>query len=144
MQFVVNPLKYLHKLDWAVTVQAAEFANESETVTRIIIVPEIFQAVAVIAPVEGFGLGLAIAQGLTGLLNGKINVQSEFGKGSLFTVMVPLPITEEHHLTQEVALSCNLPNGLRILAIDDNAVLLYEDMRYANPLPGTVRYLPER
>lgn len=73
---------------------------------------------------EGFGLGLAIAQGLTGLMNGKIEVQSELGKGSMFTVVVPLPITEEQHLTQEVALSCNLPRGLRILAIDDDAVLL--------------------
>jgi len=52
MQFVVNPFKYLHKLDWAVTVQAAEFADESETVTRIIIVPKIFQTVAIIARVE--------------------------------------------------------------------------------------------
>jgi signal transduction histidine kinase/CheY-like chemotaxis protein len=73
---------------------------------------------------EGFGLGLAIAQGLTGLLNGKIDVQSEPGKGSMFTVVIPLLITEEQHFTQEVAPSYNLPAGLRILAIDDDAVLL--------------------
>lgn len=73
---------------------------------------------------EGFGLGLAIAQGLTGLLSGKIDVQSELGKGSVFTVVVPLPLIEEQHLTQEVAPSCDLPSGLRILAIDDDAVLL--------------------
>ena len=73
---------------------------------------------------EGFGLGLAIAQGLTALLNGKIEVQSVHGKGSTFTVLIPLPITEEQHFTQEVTQSCNLPAGLRVLAIDDDAVLL--------------------
>lgn len=73
---------------------------------------------------EGFGLGLTIVQGLTGLLNGKIGVQSEYGKGSTFTVLIPLPITEEQHFTQEVTTTYNLPSGLRILAIDDDAVLL--------------------
>lgn len=73
---------------------------------------------------EGFGLGLAIAQGLTALLNGKIEVQSVHGKGSTFTVQVPLPITEEQYLTQEVIQSCNLSSCLRVLAIDDDAVLL--------------------
>jgi len=73
---------------------------------------------------EGFGLGLAIAQGLTALLNGKIEVKSEIGKGSTFSVLIPLSIAEEHHFTQEVAPPCSLPVGLRILAIDDDAVLL--------------------
>lgn len=73
---------------------------------------------------EGFGLGLAIVQGLTALLNGKIEVQSEIGKGSTFIVLIPLLVAEEQHFTQEVTTSCNLPSGLRILAIDDDAVLL--------------------
>lgn len=73
---------------------------------------------------EGFGLGLAITQGFTALLNGKIEVQSVHGKGSTFTVLIPLPITEEQHFAQEVTMPYNLPSGLRILAIDDDAVLL--------------------
>jgi signal transduction histidine kinase/DNA-binding response OmpR family regulator len=73
---------------------------------------------------EGFGLGLAIVQGLTALLNGKIEVKSELGGGSTFTVLIPLPVAEEQHFTQEVTQSCDLPAGLRILAIDDDAVLL--------------------
>lgn len=39
---------------------------------------------------EGTGLGLSIIRELTKLLFGEVSLQSEFGKGSIFTVTVPL------------------------------------------------------
>ena len=39
--------------------------------------------------VEGTGLGLAISHGLLTLMNGKISVKSEYGKGTVFTVTLP-------------------------------------------------------
>ena len=39
---------------------------------------------------EGSGLGLAIARRLVQGMNGEIRVRSEWGKGSVFTVIVPL------------------------------------------------------
>jgi len=38
---------------------------------------------------EGTGLGMSITRNLIGMMNGKINVESEPGKGSVFTIYLP-------------------------------------------------------
>ncbi|MCE9645214.1 MAG: PAS domain-containing protein [Chloroflexi bacterium] len=45
---------------------------------------------------NGFGLGLSIVAKLTSIMNGRIELNSEAGKGSTFTVIIPLrEVTEE-------------------------------------------------
>jgi CheY-like chemotaxis protein len=68
----------------------------------------------------GLGLGLAVAQKLIFLLNGSISVDSELGKGSVFTVTLPLK------LPMPVETSTPSPEAKktrgRVLVVDDNAV----------------------
>lgn len=44
---------------------------------------------------DGFGLGLSIVQRIVAMLGGTIRLESEKGKGSRFTVEIPMQVAEE-------------------------------------------------
>ena len=73
---------------------------------------------------DGFGLGLAIVADTVKLLKGSINVESEPGKGSRFTMSLPLPKAEETAISEKKQCNCASLSGCNILAIDNDLVLL--------------------
>jgi CheY-like chemotaxis protein len=68
---------------------------------------------------EGTGLGLAIGARLVDLMGGKIGVESEIGRGSIFWFTVPLPVHEAQPRDEIIPGDVT---GARVLVIDDNPV----------------------
>lgn len=54
---------------------------------------------------EGTGLGLAITKALVEMMGGKINVQSQFGQGSIFIVRIPQKISQMVNPNQTVQIN---------------------------------------
>ncbi|MFD1328904.1 PAS-domain containing protein [Mycoplana ramosa] len=66
---------------------------------------------------EGTGLGLAITDGLVTLFGGSLSAESVVGKGSVFTVTLPMEV--EHADALNVAVPVNL-RGARVIVVDRN------------------------
>ncbi len=69
-----------------------------------------------ISKIQGTGLGMAITENIVRMMNGTIEVSSEPGRGSRFTVSVPLEIRPEETESHELA-------GLPVLVVDDDQVV---------------------
>ena len=74
---------------------------------------------------EGTGLGLAITKKLVGMMGGKINVQSQYGKGSIFMVNIHQEISkldapEEPMFTEAISAKEVDFGHKRLLVVDDN------------------------
>ncbi|WP_288110331.1 hybrid sensor histidine kinase/response regulator [Bacteroides acidifaciens] len=83
-----------------------------------------FERLSNAAAKDGFGLGLSIVQRIVAMLGGTIRLESEKGKGSRFTVEIPMPIVDE--LTVQSCHGYVRHNEAyhEVIAIDNDEVLL--------------------
>lgn len=86
--------------------------------------------------IEGTGLGLSIVSNLVNLMDGSINVESEYGQGSTFTIEIPLEVIEWEGVgelrsftkdavedKEAAAVTFTAPEA-SILSVDDNKINL--------------------
>ncbi|MCR4991385.1 MAG: response regulator [Lachnospiraceae bacterium] len=81
--------------------------------------------------VEGRGLGLSIAKGYMDLMGGRIEVDSEYGVGSIFRVIVDQKIVDDSPIDMDIVNARKKKKGegfaikgMKALVVDDNPVNL--------------------
>ena len=74
------------------------------------------EASATQSGIQGTGLGMAITKNIVDMMNGKITVKSEKGRGSEFTVELSLKLQDVQKTQEQVAQL----KGIRVLVVDDD------------------------
>ncbi|EHG98602.1 hybrid sensor histidine kinase/response regulator [Paraprevotella clara] len=83
-----------------------------------------FERLSNAAVKDGFGLGLAIVHNIVTMLHGKTRLESKKGKGSRFTVEIPMQEAEEVPEQEMQTYIHRKKKNLKVVAIDNDEVLL--------------------
>lgn len=95
---------------------------------------------------EGTGLGLAITKKIVEMMNGKINVQSSYGKGSIFIVQLPQKIDRtkmknDYIETLSKDTTYNDYSDKKVLIVDDNKLNIKVARRALEPFKVQIEAL---